>query len=86
MRLIMEVCAERGLPAIINIHDVPLALSFVSRIVGLKQGEKVYDGPPSGLTPEVLSAIYGEEDWTGVSADAEPDETGPSALVAGAAA
>lgn len=81
MRLIMEVCAERGLPAIINIHDVPLALSFVSRVVGLKQGEKVYDGPPSGLSPEVLSAIYGEEDWSGVSADTDPDETGPSALL-----
>lgn len=83
MRLIMEVCAERGLPAIINIHDVPLALAFVSRIVGLKQGVKVYDGPPSGLTPEVLSEIYGEEDWSEVSAVSEPDEANSSISTTG---
>ena len=22
-----------------------------------------FDGPPEGLTPEVLTTIYGEEDW-----------------------
>ncbi len=64
MRLIMELCRERGLAAIINIHDVALAQMFVPRIVGLKVGEIVYDGPPSGLTAEVLTEIYGEEDWS----------------------
>ena len=34
------------------------------RIVGLANGEVVYDGKPEGLTPEVLTQIYGEEDWT----------------------
>ncbi|HSL41245.1 MAG TPA: ATP-binding cassette domain-containing protein, partial [Desulforhopalus sp.] len=64
MRLITEVCAERGLAAIINIHDVALAQLFVRRIVGLRQGEVVYDGPPDGLDAEVLTAIYGIEDWS----------------------
>jgi phosphonate transport system ATP-binding protein len=63
MRLIVEICEERKLPSIINIHDVPLATSFASRIVGLKAGQKVYDGPPEGLSPSVLSDIYGQEDW-----------------------
>lgn len=63
MRLIIEACAERQLPAIINIHDVPLAMAYVSRIVGLRAGTKVFDGPPSQLTPEVLNDIYGKEDW-----------------------
>lgn len=63
MRLLREVCAERGLPAIINIHDVGLARQFMTRIVGLRGGETVYDGSPDGLTPAVLTAIYGEEDW-----------------------
>jgi phosphonate transport system ATP-binding protein len=35
MRLICELCAERGLAAVINIHDVALAQMFVERIVGL---------------------------------------------------
>jgi len=65
MRLIKELCAERKpLSAIINIHDVMLAQSFAERIVGLRLGEVVYDGPPAGLTAEVLTRIYGEEDWS----------------------
>jgi phosphonate transport system ATP-binding protein len=64
MRLIKELCAERNLSAIINIHDVMLAQMFAERIVGLQLGTIVYDGPPSGLTAEVLTQIYGEEDWS----------------------
>jgi phosphonate transport system ATP-binding protein len=64
MRLIREVCAERNLPAIINIHDVLLAKAFVDRIIGLQSGAIVFDGPPSELTPDVLTRIYGEEDWS----------------------
>ena len=64
MRLITELCTERGLAAIINIHDVPLALMFLKRIVGLREGEVVYDGSPDDLTPDRLTEIYGEEDWT----------------------
>lgn len=63
MRLICELCAERGLAAIINIHDVALAQMFVQRVVGLRFGEVVYDGPPDQLTPDTLTQIYGEEDW-----------------------
>jgi len=64
MRLIKELCAERKLSAIINIHDVMLAQMFAERIVGLRLGEIVYDGPPDKLTPAVLTSIYGEEDWS----------------------
>jgi len=64
MRLIKELCVERKLSAIINIHDVMLAQMFAERIVGLRLGEIVYDGPPADLTPEVLTKIYGEEDWS----------------------
>ncbi len=73
MRLITELCAERGLAGIINIHDVALAQMFLPRIIGLRAGEVVYDGPASGLNAEVLTRIYGEEDWTKTSQD-ETDE------------
>jgi phosphonate transport system ATP-binding protein len=83
MRLINELCAERGLAAIINIHDVMLAQMFSQRIVGLELGAIVYDGPPDQLTPEVLTRIYGEEDWEatiGKDEDAgDEDETVPVA-------
>ena len=63
MRLIVEMCEERKLAAIINIHDVSLAQMFVQRVVGLKMGRIIFDGAPNQLTPDVLTEIYGEEDW-----------------------
>ena len=76
MRLIQELCSERGLTAIINIHDVFLAQMFSQRVVGLELGTVVYDGKPEGLTPEVLTRIYGEEDWSATikSTDEDDDE------------
>jgi phosphonate transport system ATP-binding protein len=73
MRLIRELCAERRLSAIINIHDVMLAQMFAERIVGLRAGEIVYDGPPTGLTSDVLTQIYGEEDWSATIRKAEEE-------------
>lgn len=63
MRLIVEMCKERGLAAIINIHDVNLAQMFVQRVVALNLGEVIFDGGPNDLSPDVLTRIYGEEDW-----------------------
>ena len=76
MRLICELCKERKLSAIINIHDVLLAQMFAERIVGLQLGEVVYDGPPGNLTADVLTTIYGEEDWEATidKVDDEDDE------------
>lgn len=75
MRLLTEICAERGLPAIVNIHDVPLAQQFMQRIVGLRAGRVVFDGPPEDLTEAALTEIYGAEDWHAMRAgDAEQAE------------
>ena len=73
MRLIQELCSERGLTAIINIHDVFLAQMFSQRVVGLELGSVVYDGKPEGLTPEVLTRIYGEEDWSATIKSTDED-------------
>ena len=79
MRLLTEICAERDLPAIVNIHDVPLAQQFMQRIVGLRAGRVVFDGPPEDLTEDALTDIYGEEDWNAMrhgdeeQAEAEAD-------------
>ncbi|MBX9844615.1 MAG: phosphonate ABC transporter ATP-binding protein [Xanthobacteraceae bacterium] len=85
MRLIKELCEERKLSAIINIHDVMLAQMFAERIVGLQLGAIVYDGPPEGLTADVLTRIYGEEDWSAtirkVDEDADAAEDTPAAVI-----
>jgi phosphonate transport system ATP-binding protein len=74
MRLILQLCRERGLAAVINMHDVPLATMFVERIVGLRQGIIVYDGPPNQLNADRLTEIYGEEDWSGTARHEDDDE------------
>ncbi len=87
MRLICELCEERQLAAVINIHDVLLAQMFAQRVVGLQLGEIVYDGPPDGLTPEALTEIYGEEDWSQTikkDTDGGAEEEAGAILVAGA--
>ena len=61
MTLITEICTERSLAAIINLHDVPLARRFCPRIIGLKDGEVGFDGPASALDDAVLRNVYGEE-------------------------
>lgn len=76
MRLICELCAERGLATVINIHDVQLAQMFAQRIVGLRLGEIVYDGSPEALSADVLTHIYGEEDWEATIRRVEDDEAG----------
>lgn len=74
MRLICELCKERDLAAIINIHDVALAQMFVQRVIGLRFGVVQFDGPPEGLTPDVLTKIYGEEDWKETIQNADEED------------
>ena len=71
MRLIGELASERQTPALVNIHDVALARAFADRIVGFKAGTLVFDGTPAALTDEVLTMIYGAEDWTQAIGDAQ---------------
>jgi len=64
MRLICALAQEHNTPALVNIHDVALAQSFASRVIGLKAGGVVFDGPPAALNAEALTEIYGAEDWS----------------------
>lgn len=74
MRIIVELAHERGTPALVNIHDVGLAQSFSDRIIGLRQGEIVFDGTSANLNADVLTDIYGEEDWSTTIRKTDDDE------------
>ncbi|MBT3358164.1 MAG: phosphonate ABC transporter ATP-binding protein [Rhodospirillales bacterium] len=77
MRLLVELAHEFGTPALVNIHDVGLAQTFADRIVGLAAGEIVFDGTANDVTAQVLTDIYGEEDWsTTIRKVDEEDENG----------
>jgi phosphonate transport system ATP-binding protein len=63
MEILGKFAAERGIPVIVNIHNVELARRFASRVVGMSGGRVVYDGPPQQLTDAHLKLIYGGENW-----------------------
>ena len=49
---------EMNLSILINIHHVDLALDFADRVIGIRAGEIVYDGPVGNVTQPMLDAIY----------------------------
>ena len=63
MELLVSIADSRRIPVIVNIHNVPLAKRFATRIVGMTGRRIVYDGPPDALGEDRLNAIYGGEDW-----------------------
>ena len=49
---------EMNITILINIHHVDLALDYATRVIGIRDGEIVYDGPTSEVTQEVLDVVY----------------------------
>ena len=50
---------DLGITIIANMHHVDLALKYATRIIGIKNGEVVYDGPSADISDETLVNIYG---------------------------
>jgi phosphonate transport system ATP-binding protein len=46
---------------IVTLHQVDYAMRYCKRVVALKAGKIVYDGPASGLDRPKLIDIYGPE-------------------------
>ena len=49
---------EMNISILLNIHHVDLALEYADRVIGIRAGEIVYDGPTSEVTKEVLDQVY----------------------------
>ena len=63
MELLLELSQSRGMPVLVNMHDVVLAKRFAARMIGLSEGFVVFDGPPAELDDKQLTRIYGGEEW-----------------------
>ncbi|AZK48872.1 phosphonate ABC transporter ATP-binding protein [Paenibacillus lentus] len=50
---------ELGITTIVNLHFIDLARAYATRIIGLRAGEVVFDGPVSEATDNVFASIYG---------------------------
>ena len=49
---------DMNITVLINIHHVDLALKYCSRVIGIRAGEVVYDGPTTAVTQAILDQIY----------------------------
>ncbi|MNO63024.1 Phosphate-import ATP-binding protein PhnC [compost metagenome] len=50
---------ELDITTIVNLHFIDLAREYATRIIGLRAGEVVFDGPVSEATDERFAEIYG---------------------------
>ena len=61
LELLIAVQRHHKATLIMTLHQPDLARRFADRIVGLRKGRIVWDGPANEITDEILGAIYEDE-------------------------
>ena len=61
MELLQELNKRDGLTVVVSLHQVDYAMRYCQRVVALKAGKIIFDGPASDLDRKTLIKIYGEE-------------------------
>ena len=67
--LLREIAADDGIPVLVSLHVLPLALAHSDRIVGLRHGEMIVSAPTADLDPEKLAPLYATERTTMTSTE-----------------
>jgi phosphonate transport system ATP-binding protein len=81
MRDLKNLAREENLTALVNLHFIDMAQEYADRIIGLRAGELVYNGPAKGMTQQSFEEIYGRsirpDDIVSAAGDAieETDKT-----------
>ncbi|WP_226483083.1 phosphonate ABC transporter ATP-binding protein [Natrinema amylolyticum] len=78
MNYLRTAAADRGLTAMVSLHQINLARKFGQRFIGLRDGRKVFDGYREDLTVDAIDEIYGDIDTEGMVVIAEDDSRGDS--------
>ena len=59
MRDLERINAELGITVVVNLHFLDLARRYGRRLIGLREGRVVYDGPGADAGEDVFAEIYG---------------------------
>lgn len=59
METLKTINEEDGITVVVSLHQVDYAVRYCPRTIALRDGQKIYDGPSSALTPEFLHELYG---------------------------
>ncbi len=60
MDLIRSLAKEHSISCIVNLHQVDVAIEYSDRIIGMRAGKVIYDGPAKQLSDEMIEQIYGK--------------------------
>jgi len=81
MDLLLALNQQKGMTLIVSLHHVGLARRYCERVVALRDGSLIFDGPSSALTPALLRDLYGTAADELLRDDAEaPLGASPTAL------
>ncbi|MGE3304207.1 MAG: phosphonate ABC transporter ATP-binding protein, partial [Hyphomonadaceae bacterium] len=61
MDLLSDLNMREGITLLVSLHQVDFAMRYCKRIIALKDGRVVYDGPAQDLGRPLLQEIYGAE-------------------------
>ena len=75
MEILRNINREDGITVVCNLHTIDTARTYCDRLIGLREGRIVFDGPPSGLDRERIQEIYG------AAGEGEIDENVTSTVV-----
>jgi len=59
MEILSTIQREDGRTVIVSLHQVDMAIRYCPRVIALNQGQVIYDGPATALTPALLRDLYG---------------------------
>jgi phosphonate transport system ATP-binding protein len=59
MHLLKQLNQQNGMTLVVSLHNVAMARQYCSRIVALRAGAVVFDGPPTSLTDTHVRDLYG---------------------------
>jgi phosphonate transport system ATP-binding protein len=60
--ILKRVCREDGITALVSLHTIELTREYADRVIGLRHGQIVFDGPTAELSAAAVDAIYHRED------------------------
>jgi len=87
MDLLLALNRRERLTLVMSLHHVGLARRYCERVLALRSGELVFDGPTSALTPSFLRDLYGTSaEELILDMDAEPESALPEDAFAAVAA
>ena len=56
-----KINSDENITILVNMHHVDLALKYAHRVIGINNGEIIYDGPSNEISEDLLKKIYGRE-------------------------